>query len=293
MRFSVVIATKDRPRDLERALDSLSRCDPPPAEIIVADGDEAGSAKPVSDAHAGRESSPPLHYLSSPPGLTRQRNRAVADASGDVVVFLDDDVEVDARLFAELARAYRDSAVVGATGRVHEEDPRRFGNNRSLARRLVFGSGREGTMTRFGYPRRLQDLYAERDVEFMQGCLMSARREAVERVGFDERLTGYGLCEDEDFSYRLSRTGRVRYVPGAVVRHRNTGFTSSATRRFNRDVVVNRTYLFRKNFRQTKSARIGFAGLILVLLVHRVVNREWDGVRGLVDGIREVWRSGP
>jgi len=145
-------------------------------------------------------------------------------------------------------------------------------------------------MTRFGYPRRLQDTETERDVQFMQGCLMTVRREAAAALGFDEHLEGYALAEDEDFSYRLSRTGRVRYLPDAVVRHKNTGMKSSAVRGFNRDVVVNRAYLFEKNFRTTPLAWAQFAGLVCVLVAHRVLNREWEGVRGLLEGSVEAWR---
>ena len=36
--------------------------------------------------------------------------------------------------------------------------------------------------------------------------------------------------EDEDFSFRLSRTGRIRYEPSLVVHHDNAGFAGSATR---------------------------------------------------------------
>ena len=285
-RFSVVIATKGRPHDLRETLRSVAALDPSPHEVIVVDGDEGRSAEAVV---AGGEGTAPV-YLPSPPGLTLQRNRGVDRATGDVVVFLDDDVGVEPRLLAVLDEAYRDPSVVGATGMVIEGAPRRFGNKRSAARTLLFG-GREGTMTRFGYPRRLQETGTERDVEFMQGCLMSVRREAAARLRFDERLTGYALAEDEDFSYRLSRTGRVRYLPRAVVHHKNTGMKSSAIRRFNRDVVVNRAYLFRKNFRVTPLACVQFAGLVLVLMAHRVLNREWAGVRGLIDGSVEAWRT--
>jgi GT2 family glycosyltransferase len=288
VRFSVVIATKGRPEELAEALASLSACDPPPEEVLVVDGDEGRSAERVAQ---GWDGAARMRYVQGPAGLTRQRNRGTSLAAGDVVVFLDDDVEVAPDLFASLARAYEDPGVIGATGRIVEVGPRRFGNKRSAARRLLFGRS-EGTMTRFGYPRRFDELDRERDVEFMQGCLMSGRREAVEEVGFDEHLPGYALAEDEDFSYRLSRRGRVRYAPDAVVTHKNTGFASTTTRAFNRDVVVNRAYLFRKNFRRTPLARLQFGGLVLVLLAHRAVNREWDGVRGLLDGAREAWRSG-
>ncbi len=289
LSFSAIIATKGRPADLAETLASLSRADPAPMEVLVVDGDEGRSAQAVVEAAMRPGGANPLvRYLPSPPGLTLQRNRGVREARGDIVVFLDDDVEVDVAVFAALERGYRDPEVVGATGQVIEGGERRFGNKRSAVRRLLF-RGEEGTLTRCGYPRRLQDLDRERDVELMQGCLMSGRRETVERVGFDERLTGYALAEDEDFSYRLSRIGRVRYLPDARVDHKNTGFRSTGTRRFNRDVAVNRTYLFRKNFRRTALARLQFGGLILVLVMHRALNGEWEGVRGLVEGSLEAW----
>jgi GT2 family glycosyltransferase len=289
-RFSVVIATLRRPDVLRETLATVTRCDPPPAEIVVVDGDPAASAEPVaSDAGA--------RYAHVRPGLTAQRNAGVALATGDVVVFLDDDTAVDPGLFRALARAYEDPAVVGATGRVVEPELRRVGNMRSRWRRLLPGGGREGSFTRFGYPRWLQDDSRERDVEYMLGCFMSARRDVAARVGFDERLTGYALAEDEDFAYRLSRVGRLRFVPDAVVVHRVVDAGRKVAHRrmrdFNRMVVVNRAYLFRKNFRPTPLARLQFALLVGVLMAHRALNGEWAGVRGLADGAVEAWRLRP
>jgi GT2 family glycosyltransferase len=169
---------------------------------------------------------------------------------------------------------------------------RRFGGMRSRARRFLPGGGREGSLTRFGYPRRIQDETREHDVEYMLGGLMTARREAAAGVRFDEQLTGYGLAEDEDFSYRLSRLGRIRFLPQASVVHMNVGLggKTAGARTFNRMVVVNRAYLFRKNFRRTPLARIQFAMLVGVLLVHRALNREWSGILGLLEGSVEAWR---
>jgi GT2 family glycosyltransferase len=287
-RFTVVIATLGRPGVLRETLATIARCEPPPAETVVVDGDAAGSAEPVAAA-AGAS------YLRAPTGLTTQRNAGLDLATGDVVVFVDDDTEVDPGLLGALARAYRDPAVAGATGRVVDRDLRRFGNMRSRWRQLLPGGGREGSLTRFGYPRRVQDESRERDVEYMLGGLMSARRELAARVRFDERLSGYGLLEDEDFSFRLSRLGRLRFVPDAVVVHRNVDAARKVSparmREFNRTVVVNRAYLFRKNFRRTPLARLEFGLLVAVLAVHRAVNREWAGVRGLVEGSVEAWRQ--
>jgi GT2 family glycosyltransferase len=283
VRLSVVIATKGRPEILRGTLASIGRCDPAPHELIVVDGDPAGSAREPAEEAGAR-------YHRTEPGLTRQRNAGVRAAEGEVVVFLDDDVEAAPGLFAALARGYEDPGVIGATGVVVEESARRLVGKQSRLRRLL-GRGSEGTMTRFGYPRRLLDQGVERDVEFMPGCLMSARRDAAARVGFDEELPGYGLAEDEDFSYRLSREGRIRHLPDASVVHENTGFRSTDQRAFNRMVVVNRTYLFRKNFERPPLARAEFALFVLGLALHRALNREWQGVAGIGEGALEAWRS--
>jgi GT2 family glycosyltransferase len=276
MRFSVVIPTLGRVEPLRMTLTSVLGCDPPADEVIVVDADPGRSAFAVAEGLGARA-------LAAPRGLTRQRNLGVREASGDVVVFLDDDVEVEPGLFAGLAEAYADPGVVGVTGRVVEPGPSRRGSPDSAGRRLLF-RGEEGTFTRAGYPRRLARLDAPADVEYMQGCFMSARRELAQEVGFDEALDGYALAEDEDFGYRLSRVGRIRYVPALRVVHRRLGFTSHDSRAFGRLVVRNRSYLFRKNFPQTRRARAEFAVLVGVLVAHRLVNREWRGALGLVEG---------
>ena len=249
------------------------------------DGDPDGSAREVIERLQAGAQGASLRYLVSEPGLTRQRNRGIDEVAGDVVLFLDDDVVLLTEdFFARLTDAYLDDSVVGVTGRVIETSGRRFGGKVSPLRRLLPGGGREGTFTRFGYPRRVQQEDVPLDVEFMQGCLMSARKAMAEELRFDEELPGYGLAEDEDFSYRLSRRGRIRYEPALSLRHENTGFRSRDERAFGRLVVTNRTYLFRKNFRRTLLARMQFAMLIAILVGHRLINREWAGARGLMEG---------
>ena len=292
MRFSVVIPTMRREQILADTLASLERCDPPPDEVIVVDSDEDGSSQPVVTAF-DRAFSRAVRYHRTPPSLTRQRNLGIDDSSGDVVVFLDDDVSVPARLFAGLREVYDDGSVVGATGKVIEPDDHRRLGPLSPLRRFLLGRGREGTFTRYGYPRYLGDVEKARDVEFMKGCFMSARREAATTVRFDEQLTGYALAEDEDFSYRLSRLGRIRYAPEIVVQHRKLGFGAHDPRRLGRLVVVNRAYLFRKNFPRTTPAKVQFALFVGMLVAHRIANRQWQGARGVLEGARDAWRARP
>ena len=290
MRFSIVIPTLGREEILKTTLDSIRRCDPAPDELIVIDADSGGSSREVVLAFDD-EHPPTVRYLQSERSVTLQRNLGIDEASGDVIVFLDDDVAVPTDLFPRLAEIYRDETIVGATGRVIEPDPWRVSSDSRL-RLLLPGGGEEGTFTRYGYPRYPSEDEQPRDVEFMRGCFMSARREAATKVRFDEHMGGYALGEDEDFSYRLSRLGRVHYEPGIVVEHRKLGFASQDPRRFGRLVVVNRAYLFRKNFDRTLLARTQFGMFVLMLFGHRLVHGEWRGAQGVVEGAAQAWRDG-
>src|SRR5215210_1019372 len=293
MRFSVVIPTFGRPELLEDTLQSLFACEPPPEEIVIVDGHPELRAKPVAAHFSARPAPPELRYLASESGLTKQRNVGIDAATGDVLVFADDDTSFEPNVFPVLGEAYGDPSVVGATGKIlgAEQLSLRLGGRQSLVRRLLFSGGAEGTFTRFGYPRYVQNVDRPTDIEIMGGAFMSARRDDAAIVRFDERLAGYALAEDEDFSYRLSRRGRLRYLPEAVVFHHKTGFASQNQRAFGRMVVVNRTYLFRKNFPRTPFTRLQFALLVLLLIAHRLANREWAGALGLIEGAVQAWRE--
>jgi GT2 family glycosyltransferase len=291
VRFSVVIPTKSRLAPLRKTLESLREADPPPDEVLVIDADEGSSARAlVVELQDGKL---PAHYVHTEPSLTMQRNVGIERASGDVVVFLDDDVSLPKDLFAKLARAYAAEDVVGATGWVIEPHAQRLGGPRSILRRLVLpGSRRQpGRFTRYGYPRYVVVADRPCDVEFMPGCFMSARRSAAAEVRFDEHLGAYALAEDEDFSYRLSRLGRVVYLPDVVVVHEKLGFRSFDSRDLGRLVVKNRAYLFRKNFPQTPRARFQFGLLLAKMVGHRLLNREWRGALGVLEGTLNLVRG--
>jgi GT2 family glycosyltransferase len=292
VRVSHVIATRGRPEPLRAALESSLAELPLDGEVIVVDGDPGHSALEVVQGVEGAAGGREIRYMESPPGLPTQRNRGIDAAQGEVVVFTDDDCILRPGLFAALVAAFEDQSVVGATGRVVEPRGGRIGSNdESRLRWLVLGGGRQGTMTSFGFRRPIVDVDRARDVQYMPGTLMSARRSVAAAVRFDERLSGYALGEDDDFSYRLSCRGRIRYLPGAVVDHLALGTRTMDRRVQDRLVIINRTYLYRKNFGGTLRGRIGFVALIGVIFAHRILNREWQGVRGLLDGLREVWRT--
>ena len=113
-----------------------------------------------------------LRCVASEPGITVQRNVGIDAASGDVVVFIDDDCTFEAGLFEVLTDCYADPTVVGATGRIDQSSRPRLGSNPSSRLRwLLLGGGREGSVSSSGFRRPIVDLERQRDVEFMFGPL--------------------------------------------------------------------------------------------------------------------------
>ncbi|MEN3271373.1 MAG: hypothetical protein V7636_134 [Actinomycetota bacterium] len=288
-RISVVIATLGRPERLARALKALLACDPLPYEIVVVDGSTDHSARAAVDAMS--TTSAPILFVDSARGSAHQRNVGIDRSTGDVVLFVDDDADVEPDVIGIVRSAFTDPNVVGATGQILEPSAWRMGRKDSRVRRLLPGGGVDGQFNRFGYPRRVTDGTRDQDVEFMQGAFMAARRDLATSVRFDESMPGYALGEDEDFSYRLSHHGRLRHLAAAVVHHDNGGLLSRDRRAFGRLVVTRRAYLIRKNFHPTTGTWIAFAGLVAVLVGHRLLNRDLEGARGVIEGAIDVARG--
>ncbi|MGD2071486.1 MAG: glycosyltransferase [Gemmatimonadota bacterium] len=96
MTVSVVVCTRDRASLLADCLDAAARLAVPHGlswEVLVVDnGSRDGTAEVVSSA---AERLPARRVVEAEPGLARARNRAIAEARGDYLLWTDDDVLPD------------------------------------------------------------------------------------------------------------------------------------------------------------------------------------------------------
>ena len=253
-RLSVAVCTRGRPLALARALASLALQSPPPAEILVVDnGPEDGRtrasvAAAAADA-ASAQGGPPVRYVAEPiPGLDFARNRALREARGEVVAFLDDDAVAAPGWAAALAAPFADPRVGAATGRV---GPLGLG---SPGARLVEANG--------GYARGERPVRLPRDAQGSQrmrlpllgpggppgrapliawavsvgsGASLAVRRAAALSLGgFDEALDlGPALPGggDHDMLWRLLCAGHeVCYEPAALAWHEHRRELAAARR---------------------------------------------------------------
>jgi succinoglycan biosynthesis protein ExoM len=117
MTISVCIATYRRLERLAAVLDDLAQQTLLPMEIVVVDNDADGSAAAVVEAH--RLTRPPfaLHYAVQPlKNIALTRNRTVEMATGEWLVFIDDDERAPSDWLARLdaaAKAYAADGVLG------------------------------------------------------------------------------------------------------------------------------------------------------------------------------------
>lgn len=225
--LTVAICTKDRPENVLRCLNSLLPLQQPTPdqqpkfEILVVDN--APTDKRTQDLI---QTLPTVRYTLEPkPGLDFARNRALQEATGELLSFLDDDVVVDRCWLTGLEDAWAENPDAGGfTGLVLPYElateaqiifERRGGFRRGFEKLRYHGS------TLAGNP-----LYPCGAGIFGAGCNMSFRRKVLLKLGgFDEALdTGAPLPGggDLDIFYRLIRANYpLVYEPSYLVYHQH------------------------------------------------------------------------
>jgi GT2 family glycosyltransferase len=204
---SVIIPTYRREAPLRRCLADVLAQRHPSFEVLVVD--QSPDHEPETWA-ALRGLPPHARHVSRPePSVTAAVNAGVRLARAPLLLFLDDDVEIDDReLLARHARHYDDPGVGGVVGRIVNAERRADLPRPAAAGPLAFLD------MNFDHPHAM-------DVPTTAGANMSFPRSLVERLGgFDERYTANAFRWETDFSLRVIRAGyRIRYDPEARVVH--------------------------------------------------------------------------
>ncbi|MBV9046796.1 MAG: glycosyltransferase [Solirubrobacterales bacterium] len=201
---SIAIPTRRRSGYLDVALASVvPQARRRGAEVLVVSDGPDPLAAAVADRREAR-----FRSLPGARGANAARNAAVDWASGETIVFVDDDVDAPAGWLDALlsgVEAAPDHDVFGGPIRPRLEGggPRACGRESAPITTLDHGS-------------------EDRDVALVWSANMAVRRRAFDRVGrFDETIAGRGEEEEWEDRY-LAAGGRIRYLGGAGLVHRRT-----------------------------------------------------------------------
>ncbi|MEO0453179.1 MAG: glycosyltransferase [Verrucomicrobiota bacterium] len=197
-KFSIIVCTYNGSRTLKQTLESLSTLRYPDFEVIIInDGSTDGTADILSsDSNYGV-------ITQENQGLSVARNRGADEATGEILVYTDDDCMPDTDWLFHLADTFQ-STEFAAVGGPNLSPPA--------------AQWRQATVAAApGVPTHV--LLTDMEAEHIPGCNFAIRREALESIGgFDPIYRKAG--DDVDLCWRLRDAGyQIGFNPSAMVWH--------------------------------------------------------------------------
>jgi glycosyltransferase involved in cell wall biosynthesis len=196
---SVVVPVGGAAPGWDRSALSLANLDPPPGEIVLVFDGPNEELEARSAGLAAR-----VLVLDRPGGPARARNRGAATARGQLLLFIDSDVEVPNDLAARVAALFPTTGEPTAVMGSYDDSPAEQGlvsRYRNLLHHYVHQTGREQAST------------------FWAGCGAVRRREFLALGGFDESYARPSI-EDIELGSRLRRAGHtIHLVKQLQVKH--------------------------------------------------------------------------
>lgn len=306
MKTSIIVPTYNRPSELKDCILSVVRQTVKPDELIIVDDGNLSEIPLKEELEAAGIHA--LYLKKSRPGLTESRNRGIELASGDIIFFFDDDVILDADYVEETLKVYAGDGEkkIGAVGGIQK-------NRYSLKKKdyllwfseifFLVNGFREGTVLPSGfcvdYGTTPFSVTEKAKVDFLAGCAMSFRKEIFNEFSFDDkRYIGYGLGEDKDFTYRVSKKHAVIVNPEAKLLHLESPKMRDDKITMGYNYALSNYSFFKNLVQKTSFSRILFYYALSGYLISRTLvfltspSKENLGrIIGIFRGIRRVCRS--
>lgn len=230
LTVTAVIATRNRAKDLEACLRALQKQVCPVAEIIVVDSSNEYATECVVEEWRTKGWLPLTYRRSAVASAARQRNDGAALASGDLVLFLDDDVELQQLFVKEIVRVFANDAkgeIGGVSGTIAGQGycPPSLSNR--LAMLPAVGSLRASLSGRVVGPGA--NFFPEdkpeptQTVEWLMSGATAYRREVFNAFRFADSFVGYSFAEDLHLSARVGREYRLVNSTKARCAHKDLG----------------------------------------------------------------------
>ncbi len=216
--FAVCICTRNRVRYLGATIDAALKQELSVGtfDVLVVDNGSTDGTADLVAALSGTDTPVPVRYAREEvAGLSRARNRAIAETTSDFLVFLDDDAIPEPGWLAAVAAAFASAPDVDAVGGGIVP---------------VFECGQPETL-----PARVVDLFTpqirgrdRRQVSYPHypyGANIAFRRTAFRRVGLFREDLGYCgdrlmPAEETELLLRIEKSGgKILFEPRAVVHH--------------------------------------------------------------------------
>lgn len=221
--ISVVVATRERPRQLQRCLESLARVVYPSFDVVVVDNDPVTGA--TADLVRSRCWGFPTQYaVEERRGLAAAHNKGIALADGDILAFTDDDVVVDPDWLGGVAEGFLSTDQVGAVTGLILPAELRTRSQLLLEQHAGFAKGFVPALFDLHEHRPADPLFPFAAGRLGSGANMAFDAQVLRRMGgFDPAMgTGTAALGGDDLVALFSVVAsghRLAYAPDAVVFH--------------------------------------------------------------------------
>jgi GT2 family glycosyltransferase len=277
--ISIIIATSGRVEKIRRLLESLGRVrgrDQIPHEIVIANNatNEAVAAGVESLAREFDGIGGVRCWQVREPiaGKCRAQNKTIPLTQGEIVAFLDDDLEVRPAWLESINaffKKYPHDAMQGSVI-MRPEDEKNDKLQKALYRYRTVDFVNYGSAT-------------GSDLKTLTGGNMALRRGVFDRVGvFDDRLGpgGFGISEDVEFAKRVVNAGmRIGWEPKAAV------YNELDPTRLNEEA-------FRLRHEAQGRSRLAYKGSSVFSIIPNLMRSLWTfGWYSLVGNERRKYRA--
>tara|TARA_B110000967_G_C18874201_1_gene557262 strand:+ start:1307 stop:2203 length:897 start_codon:yes stop_codon:yes gene_type:complete len=201
--ISIIIPTKNRSKDLYKAIKSIINQKIKPDELIVVDQSDDSTSKNLIDDLFKSNQDIFLNYVldSKIEGLVNAKNFGVNIAKGDLILFLEDDVVLKFDYLAEIIKGFDSNPqMIGCCGNITNHP------KYSVIKKFIFhffhlGLFTDNRINVFGSKFSQNESFIPTDK--ICGGISAWKSEVFNNISFDTK-NNFHMLEDIDFSTRVA-----------------------------------------------------------------------------------------
>jgi glycosyltransferase involved in cell wall biosynthesis len=239
MKLSIIIASYNRAESLLQFLRELSHQIVPVGvdwEVVVVDNNSTDGTKSALAPLIEQNPERYKYLLESRQGKSIALNSGLRAATGEILVFTDDDCIPDPNWLVTIAKEFKSDPALGVLGG-----------------RVELYDKQDRPVTIRNFPERTLIESRDQLFLFLIGANMSIRRKVLDAVGEFDPFLGPGsrigaVMEDLDLLYRVFREKfKIVYSPDVLVYHNHGRTTDAQIQALNHRYVVGRGAFYCKH----------------------------------------------
>jgi len=249
MKLSIIIPTKDRPYKVKRLLNQLYNNKFFFNEILLVDSSNIINKKKLIIIIKKTDLN--IKLINSIPSISVQRNKGLKKIkkNNNFFMFLDDDIIFKKNSFVEMKKFIKknEKLYIGygfnLISKINYGFLEGIKRNKFIEKLGIYNTN-IGKIVPSGWQTKINNVKKNKEVEWLstQAVIYTNNNK---KINFDNFFKGYSYLEDLDYSYRMSKFGKLIVVKKAMYYHNNNIERKSFS--FGQKEFINRYHFIKKN----------------------------------------------